>query len=830
MAPSKKRSVLERKANHSQAPLAACPCTRKPRSDGLCALNVWQGTTIDATAARSAKRLLRPQLPVVKYKEWTLFGLSGHLYHLVILSWMQLLALFVALYIFVVGIFALLFAACNGIDIPTRHAEARYYFNLSLQTLATIDSCSNWVSLVEAFCSMLLMSFMTGVAFVKFARPHPSIIFSKVFTVSKRENGVMEMRFRVVNGTRREVISRGEILEVSFKLILMRVEDTKDGEKKLCYYDLRLVTNSFIALRLEAELAHQIDETSPFFGLSQSDIYRSDFVLILMMSGVDQNLHDMIHKQYEYNYATMQWGATFVPMLHWNGKYKSMELDFDKVSTTDSDPAEDFTCLRIDDNSDSSTTTQPPSTDDREMDSLKNVEDSEHEVDLNQLHFETLLSPSHNPRHSQVHESPPPGSPARGESDAESEKSETSTKTNSDPEDIGKYTSHPQYHVRFNHRSRSTAVRIPHLMRHVHSHEYPGGATEVEPPVSLARRHVRFKNHPLSRFSKGLYYRALETSWLRLFLWLVVIYFAVISITALLMYISPGNVIQQTADVHFVTEYERILFFCAQTISTIGYGSLSPNPDSNFVNFFVFVLVFAGTVVSTLLTGLTWAKFSIPKASTVLFSDNLLLTAFHGKRSLIFRAANNRTYGAIIEGSFRVSVVMLNHRLGRRETHELKLVRNVWPIVQLGNTVTHIIDEHSPLYELSTDEILSGHHFFVVLFTGLDSVIGENMFARKTYHSCDILVGHQFVDNIKLAADGLHIDLEAINDTKFTPGIELRESHLYDDASELPHFDEVIEEEGFGASESESHRVMRPIDPEDPLSSPQTKYVVMDSK
>lgn len=109
----------------------------------------------------------------------------------------------------------------------------------------------------------------------------------------------------------------------------------------------------------------------------------------------------------------------------------------------------------------------------------------------------------------------------------------------------------------------------------------------------------------------------------------------------------------------------------------------------------------------------------------------------------------------------------------------------MWPIVQLGTTVTHIIDEESSLYRCSTDELLSGRYFFVVLFAGLDSVIVENMFARKTYHSCDILVGHHFVDYIMLAADGLHIDLEAINDTQLTPDVDLRESKLYG-SSESP--------------------------------------------
>jgi hypothetical protein len=125
-----------------------------------------------------------------------------------------------------------------------------------------------------------------------------------------------------------------------------------------------------------------------------------------------------------------------------------------------------------------------------------------------------------------------------------------------------------------------------------------------------------------------------------------------------------------------------------------------------------------------------------------------------------------------------VSVVILNLRLGHKETHELKLVRNVWPVVHLATTVTHIIDEDSPLFTVSTDDLLSGRYFFVVLFSGLDPIVGENMFSRKTYHSCDLLVGHHFVDNMKLAADGIHIDLEAINDTTFVPDSDLHDTHL----------------------------------------------------
>jgi hypothetical protein len=72
---------------------------------------------------------------------------------------------------------------------------------------------------------MIMVSLMTGIAFVKFARPRSQMIFSEAFTVSEREGKQgLEMRFRIVNGTRRDLIMKGEILEVSFKLILMRIE------------------------------------------------------------------------------------------------------------------------------------------------------------------------------------------------------------------------------------------------------------------------------------------------------------------------------------------------------------------------------------------------------------------------------------------------------------------------------------------------------------------------------------------------------------------------------------------------------------------------------
>ncbi|EGZ27695.1 hypothetical protein PHYSODRAFT_308811 [Phytophthora sojae] len=117
--PSKNRSAPGESPRPQQRSAGApCPCVSRGGSTGICDLNVWQGTTLDDDAARSGRRLLRPNLPVIKCKHWTQIRFPGRLYHLVSLGWIPLLCVFVAVYVGVVGLFALLFDACHGYTKP----------------------------------------------------------------------------------------------------------------------------------------------------------------------------------------------------------------------------------------------------------------------------------------------------------------------------------------------------------------------------------------------------------------------------------------------------------------------------------------------------------------------------------------------------------------------------------------------------------------------------------------------------------------------------------------------------------------------------------------
>ncbi|EEY68027.1 uncharacterized protein PITG_18098 [Phytophthora infestans T30-4] len=159
--------------------------------------------------------------------------------------------------------------------------------------------------------------------------------------------------------------------------------------------------------------------------------------------------------------------------------------------------------------------------------------------------------------------------------------------------------------------------------------------------MSLLQRRVRVKNRSCRLLLNGIYQRALAASWPNLLLCLIACYLAI------------HEPLTQRTQNDFGLKYGELFFFCVQTISTVGYGTLSPRQNSDVANFFVFLLIFSGLFVSTLVTGITWAKFSIPKASTLLYSDFLLLTTFHSHRAVMFRAASNRKFGVLVEGSFR---------------------------------------------------------------------------------------------------------------------------------------------------------------------------------
>ena len=244
------------------------------------------------------------------------------------------------------------------------------------------------------------------------------------------------------------------------------------------------------------------------------------------------------------------------------------------------------------------------------------------------------------------------------------------------------------------------------------------------------------------------YHWLLTLSWAK-FLTLVCLLYILSNSLFASVYLLGGNCIEKARPGSFGDAF----FFSIQTMATIGYGAMYPK--TVYANVVVTIEVFLGLVGAAMVTGLAFARFSLPTAR-VLFSKVAVITPFNGAPTLMFRATNERS-SLIVEAQIRVTLIQNQiTREGQimRRFYDLKLLREQTPIFALSWTVMHPIDETSPLYNL-TPEILAEEEIeLIVTLTGLDEMVSQTIHARHSFTAREILWNMRFVDIFSRAPDG----------------------------------------------------------------------------
>jgi inward rectifier potassium channel len=211
--------------------------------------------------------------------------------------------------------------------------------------------------------------------------------------------------------------------------------------------------------------------------------------------------------------------------------------------------------------------------------------------------------------------------------------------------------------------------------------------------------------------------------------------------------------------------YIDYLYFSIETLSTAGYGDM--HPQTHYGHFIATVELFTGIFSMSLMTGLIFARFSRPNAR-LLFVDNPVISIHEGKPTLMMRFANERN-NIISNATARLwlfkNVKTLEGQPLRR-FYELSLARNESPALALSWTLYHTIDEESPLYGLTPDDLDAANVALVVVVSGYDVVAAQSVHARKSYDHPDIRHGHRYADIIGTSKDGrLRIDYGRFHET-----------------------------------------------------------------
>jgi len=257
------------------------------------------------------------------------------------------------------------------------------------------------------------------------------------------------------------------------------------------------------------------------------------------------------------------------------------------------------------------------------------------------------------------------------------------------------------------------------------------------------------------------YLHLVNMSWPAFLLTVFVGYLAVNLVFALAFFsLGPGHL----AGIDASTAAGRLLdtfFFSAHTLTTVGYGNMSPK--SNAANVIAVFEAMTGVMGFAVATGLLFGRVSRPSAK-IGFSANMLVAPYQGGTSLQFRVVNRRR-NDLMELQARVMLMTVETRDDKtlRQYKLLKLEREKVLFLPLTWTVVHPIDAESPLWGLGPEDLARLQAEVLILIKGYDDTFSQTVFSRYSYRHEEVLWNRRFAPAFDVDAEGdLMLDLEKI--------------------------------------------------------------------
>ncbi|WP_158281532.1 ion channel [Sediminitomix flava] len=243
---------------------------------------------------------------------------------------------------------------------------------------------------------------------------------------------------------------------------------------------------------------------------------------------------------------------------------------------------------------------------------------------------------------------------------------------------------------------------------------------------------------------KDIYLLMVTTSWTN-FIFFTALYLIGINLIFACLYFFVG--VHHIEGVDHTTGWKGFadaFFFSVQTFTTVGYGSMYP--DSFGVKAISSFEALLGLLITALTTGLLFSRFSRPTAR-VVFSKNALITEYkNGKKAFMFRMVNERKEN-LLETNATVILSLQNKTSDgsySRKYYNLDLQIDHIYFFPLTWTVVHEIDEDSPFFNLSHQELKDYDAEILIIITSYDEAFYEDLHIKHSYHIDDFVWDKKF--------------------------------------------------------------------------------------
>ncbi len=214
------------------------------------------------------------------------------------------------------------------------------------------------------------------------------------------------------------------------------------------------------------------------------------------------------------------------------------------------------------------------------------------------------------------------------------------------------------------------------------------------------------------------------------------------------------------------TVFEKVMaafFFSSQTLTTVGYGHVSPS--GMLTNIVASTESLLGILSFAVVTGLIYGRFSRPKAY-LMFSENMLVAPYKDSKALMVRMATYK-YNHLTDAEAQLTVALHLNEGGKMVTRFYPLALEISKIntLSLSWTLVHNITQDSPLYKHSVDELQEAKMEVIVYVKAFDDNFSSVVQQRTSYTYQQLVYGAKFLPMFERSPNGDYtlVELDRIN-------------------------------------------------------------------
>lgn len=264
--------------------------------------------------------------------------------------------------------------------------------------------------------------------------------------------------------------------------------------------------------------------------------------------------------------------------------------------------------------------------------------------------------------------------------------------------------------------------------------------------------------HPVS----DLYHYLVNMKWGK-FLLLVFLSYTVLNTFFALIYLACGveqmnGIVKST----LLSDFLNCFFFSAQSLTTVGYGNISP--ATHLTQMVASFEALIGVMNFALITGILFGRFSKP-TSKISYSENALIAPFEDGMALMIRLADKRNN--VLINAKAAMLYSYNEKRANgdvfREYFGMPLELDSISAMPLSWTIVHPINDKSPLYNKTINDIIKEDGEIMIQFNAFDTIFHETIFSRHSYTGHEIINKASFLPAFQNVNNTTEFDLHKIS-------------------------------------------------------------------